>query len=39
MTVEFSKFRISLQAIETKVENSDHVVKAICILHNVITNN
>lgn len=31
-----SKFRILLKAIETKVENADHVVKAICILHNVI---
>jgi hypothetical protein len=31
-----SKFRILLKAIETKVDNADHVVKAICILHNVI---
>jgi hypothetical protein len=31
-----SKFRILLKAIETNVENADHVVKAICILHNVI---
>lgn len=31
-----SKFRILLKAIETKVENADHIVKAICILHNVI---
>ncbi|XP_050065232.1 uncharacterized protein LOC126554189, partial [Aphis gossypii] len=42
MTVEcafgiaFSKFRILLKAIETKVENADHIVKAVCILHNVI---
>lgn len=31
-----SKFRILLKAIETKVENADHIVKAICILNNVI---
>lgn len=31
-----SKFWILLKAIETKVEKSDHIVKAICILHNVI---
>lgn len=31
-----SKFRILLKAIETKVENADHIVKAICILHNII---
>lgn len=31
-----SKFRIIQKAIETKVENVDHIVKAICILHNVI---
>lgn len=31
-----SNFRILLKAIETKVKNADHVVKAICILHNVI---
>lgn len=31
-----SKFRILLKCIETKVENADHIVKAICILHNVI---
>jgi len=29
-----SKFRIILKSIETKVENADHIVKAICILHN-----
>jgi len=26
-----SKFRIILKSIETKVENADHIVKAICI--------
>lgn len=31
-----SKFRILLKSIETKVENADHIVKAICILHNTI---
>lgn len=31
-----SKFRILLKAIETKVVNADHIVKAICILHNII---
>lgn len=31
-----SKFRIILKSIETKVENADHIVKAICILHNTI---
>lgn len=31
-----SKFRILQKSIETKVENADHIVKAICILHNVI---
>lgn len=31
-----SKFRILLKSIETKVENADHIVKAICILHNII---
>lgn len=31
-----SKFRILLKSIETKVENADHIVKAICILHNAI---
>lgn len=25
-----------MKAIETKVENTDHVVKTICILHNVL---
>lgn len=39
MTVECIaalKFRILLKAIETKVENADHIVKANCILYNVI---
>lgn len=31
-----SKFRILQKSIETKVENADHIVKAICVLHNVI---
>ena len=31
-----SKFRILQKSIETKIENADHIVKAICILHNVI---
>lgn len=31
-----SKFTILLKSIETKVENADHIVKAICILHNTI---
>lgn len=31
-----AKFRILQKSIETKVENADHVVKAICMLHNVI---
>lgn len=31
-----AKFRILQKAIETKVENAVHVVKSICILHNVI---
>lgn len=31
-----SKFQILLKAIENKVDNADHVVKAFCILHNVI---
>lgn len=31
-----SKFRILLKSIETKVENADHSVKAICVLHNTI---
>lgn len=31
-----SKFRILLKAIETKIENADHIVKSICILHNII---
>jgi len=31
-----SKFRILLKAIETKIENVDHIVKSICILHNII---
>jgi hypothetical protein len=29
-----SKFRIVQKSIETKIENADHIVKAICILHN-----
>uniref|UniRef100_A0A2S2QGI3 DDE Tnp4 domain-containing protein n=1 Tax=Sipha flava TaxID=143950 RepID=A0A2S2QGI3_9HEMI len=33
-----SKFRIVQKSIETKIENADHIVKAICILHNVIIN-
>jgi len=33
-----SKFRILQKSIETKIENADHIVKAICILHNVIIN-
>lgn len=31
-----SKFRILQKSIETKIENADHIVKAICILHNMI---
>lgn len=31
-----AKFRILQKSIETKVDNADHVVKAICMLHNVI---
>lgn len=31
-----SKFRILLKSIETTVENADHIVKAICLLHNTI---
>jgi len=31
-----SKFKTLLKSIETKVENADHIVKAICILHNTI---
>lgn len=31
-----SKFRVLLKSIETKVENADHIIKAICILHNTI---
>lgn len=31
-----SKFRILQKSIETKIENADHIIKAICILHNVI---
>lgn len=33
-----SKFRILIKSIETKVENADHIVKAICILRNTIIN-
>jgi hypothetical protein len=33
-----AKFRILQKLIETKVENADRVVKAICMLHNVIIN-
>lgn len=33
-----SKFRVLLKSIETKVENADHIIKAICILHNTIIN-
>jgi len=42
MTIEFAfgiataKYRILQKSIETKVENFGHLVKAICILHNVI---
>lgn len=31
-----SKFRILQKSIETKVENADRIVKAICVLHNTI---
>ncbi|XP_029348277.1 uncharacterized protein LOC115034900 [Acyrthosiphon pisum] len=31
-----AKFRILQKSIETKVDNADHIVKAICMLHNVI---
>lgn len=31
-----SKFRILLKAIETKKENVDHIVKSICVLHNIL---
>jgi len=31
-----AKFRILQKSIETKVDNTDHIVKAICMLHNVI---
>lgn len=42
MTVKYafgiasSKFRILLKAIETKVDNAHHIVKAICIFYNMI---
>lgn len=35
-SIAVAKFRILLKAIETKVENADHIVRAICVLHNVI---
>jgi len=28
-----SKFRITQKLIEKKIENADHILKAICILH------
>lgn len=31
-----SKFRILLKSIETSVENAIKIVKAVCILHNII---
>lgn len=31
-----TKFRILHKAIETKVENADHIVNVVCILHNII---
>lgn len=31
-----SKFRILLKSIETTEKNADHIVKAICMLHNTI---
>lgn len=31
-----AKFRILQKSIETKVENADHIVKVICVLHNVV---
>ena len=31
-----AKFRVLLKAIETKVDNVIHIVKAICLLHNII---
>lgn len=31
-----SKFRILLKTIETTIENTDHIVKSIFILHNII---
>jgi len=34
-----STFRILQKSIETKIENTDHIVKSICILHNVININ
>jgi len=30
-----AKFRILQKSIETIVENTDHIVKAVCILHNI----
>jgi hypothetical protein len=42
MTIEYafgiasSKFRILLKTIETKIENADHIVKSICVLHNIL---
>ncbi|CAI6373761.1 unnamed protein product [Macrosiphum euphorbiae] len=39
MTIEYAfgiaaaKFRILQKSIETKVDNADHIVKAICMLH------
>lgn len=34
--ISSSKFRILLKSIETTIENAVHIVKAICILHNII---
>jgi len=31
-----STFRILLKSIKTKGKNADHIIKAICILHNII---
>jgi len=31
-----AKFRILQKSIETKIDNTDHIVKAICMLQNVI---
>lgn len=34
--ISSARFRILLKSIETNVENSVHIVKAVCLLHNTI---